>query len=466
MKYLFDEVGSLDKKCYEQFYLTEDILMEHAAQGIADFIYKKFKINQSILIVSGSGNNGADGIALARILQEDFNIYLYIASEPKNDLAKLQLKRAKAVGVNIINNLTKTDIIVDSLFGTGLNKPLNEKSKKIIKELNSYDAIKIACDIPSGLEASGYVQDISFKADFTLTMGALKKSLFSDSAKNIVGKIKVINLGVSKKLYENKSNWQLLQKSDLKPPFRDKPNTHKGSFGHLNVLAGEKLGAGVLASLAAFRYGTSLVTLIHQNDNINIPYHIMHDYTLSKNATAIASGMGLGIHFQDDTLKKFLIDSKIPKVIDADLFYHPLIIKILKQKNIVLTPHPKEFVQLLKQIDLADIDIKTLQDNRFYYVELFAKKYPDIVLLLKGANMIISYKNQFYINPLGSNKLSKGGSGDILSGLIGSLLAQGYLAKDAAIQGSLALSVASNGYKKNNYAMTPNDIIKKLQTIY
>lgn len=452
MQKLFDEVNSLDKRCYEKFLLSEDLLMEHAASNMALYISEKYSSFESILIVCGSGNNGADGIALARLLHTKFDVKLYLASTPKSSMAQLQLQRAKTLDIKIVNELFNADIIVDCLFGTGLNKPLDEKSINLLNTLNSYNSFKIACDIPSG---------IAFEADITITMGALKTSLFSDMAKDYVGKILVANLGVQREIYEIDSNKFLLDESDMKLPIRNKKNAHKGTYGHLNVVAGCKKGAGIIAANAAFGFGAGLVSVVC-HENLDLPYHIMQTHFISENCTAIAIGMGLG-KYETDEIRKIL-NKKVPKIIDADLFYDKLICEVLEQ-DVVLTPHPKEFVSLLKLCDIADISVEELQNNRFLYVEKFCKKYPNVVLLLKGANVIISSNEKLYVNSFGSVVLSKGGSGDVLSGLIGSLLAQGYQSLDATITASLAHAIASKNYSKNNYSLTPLDLIEEIKKL-
>lgn len=458
MQKLFDEVNSLDKRCYEKFLLSEDLLMEHAASNMALYISQNHPTSKSILIVCGSGNNGADGIALARLLHTKFDVNLYLTTTPKSSMAQLQLQRAKTLDIKIVNELFEADIIVDCLFGTGLNKPLDDKSINLLNTLNSYNSFKIACDIPSGINNLGQIQNVAFEADITITMGALKTSLFSDVAKDYVGEIIVADLGVQRQIYEIDSNKFLLDESDMKLPFRNKKNSHKGTYGHLNVVAGCKKGAGIIASNAAFNFGSGLVSIVC-HENLDLPYHIMQTHFISENCTAIAIGMGLG-KYETDEIRKIL-NKKVPKVIDADLFYDKLICEVLEQ-NIVLTPHPKEFVSLLKLCDIADISVEELQNNRFLYVKEFCKKYPNVVLLLKGANVIISSNEKLYVNSYGSAVLSKGGSGDVLSGLIGSLLAQGYNSLDAAINASLAHAMAARNYPKNNYSLTPSDLVEEI----
>lgn len=463
MQNIFDEVGSLDKRCYDELFLNEDILMEHAADGMADFIRQNFGDSKSVLISCGPGNNGADGIALARLLQGKFEVFLHLFESPKSPMAKLQHNRAKALHVNIVDEIYPCDIVVDALYGSGLARSLDEKTSLHVKALNSLDGIKIACDVPTGLHVNGECEENSFCTDFTLTMGALKKSLYSDAAKDITGVIKVLDLGLNRKLYERPSKTKLLDFADMKLPYRTVQNSHKGSFGHLAVVSGEKLGASVLCASAALRFGTALVTLL-SNENLSIPTELMLSHQLPKNATALALGMGLGVEFSQEELSSFL-EPSCPLLLDADIFYHPLITELLKRQNIVLTPHPKEFIQLLHVSGVADISMEELQKNRFDYAELFAQKYPNSVLVLKGANVLIAQGEKIFVNPHGTNVLAKGGSGDVLAGLIAALLAQGYTPLDAAISGSLAHTKLALNFEGANFALTPNDLINGIRSL-
>ncbi|MEA3229169.1 MAG: NAD(P)H-hydrate dehydratase [Campylobacterota bacterium] len=458
MQKLFNEVGSLDKRCYEIFNLSEDILMEHAANGIANYIKESFRKNSKIIIACGSGNNGADGITLARLLHIDYDVSIFFAKEPSSDMAILQTIRSRAIGVKELLELTTCDIVVDAVMGTGFKGDFDKSLTQIMQKLNLLYASKIACDVPSGLKQTGECVSDTFKADITLTMGALKKSLFLDEAKEFVGVIKVIDLGLPREVYENSSNWNLLDLEDLKLPYRTKKSSHKGTFGHLALASGEKLGASVLSAESALRFGTGLVTLVGFKES-QIPHTIMSSHRLPSNTTALALGMGLGSEFSDTELLE-LLDNKLPLIADADIFYMPIIKEILKRDNVVITPHPKEFVALLKMLNLADIDIQTLQKNRFKYAELFSNSFANITLLLKGANVIIAQNNQFFINPHGISALAKGGSGDVLSGLIGALLAQNYTALDSAINASLAHTKLAQNYKGADFSLTPNDLIE------
>ncbi len=464
MKRVFKEVSTLDRKCYEKFDLSEDLLMEHAAEAIKRVV-ERFDKDKKVLIVSGPGNNGADGITLARLLQKDYEVKLLLPYGAKSKMAKLQLQRAKKVEVQEVDKVEDADIVVDAVFGSGMNRELDDKSVKIIEELNSLDACKIACDIPTGIDINGNISKNAFNADITVTMGALKEALFSDFAKDRVGEIEIADLGVSSKLYEDESDVFLLEKSDLKLPFREKKSSHKGDFGHLGVVCGRKHGAGIIASKAAFVFGAGLVTII-SNDSLEVPYEIMHSSTLPKRCNGVCIGMGLGYQYDDELLHDFVINHPHPVVIDADIFYHEFIVEILqKKRNIILTPHPKEFSSLLKLTCIADLGVDEIQKRRFELVREFCSKFKDVVLLLKGSNTLIGQNEKIFINPHGTNALSKGGSGDVLSGMIGSLSVQGYSTLQAAINGSLAHALSAKSYAKNNYSLTPFDIIEGLKCL-
>lgn len=164
------------------------------------------------MIVCGPGNNGADGLVAARMLDEDYKIKVFLLEEPKSAIAKLQYERVKALHVKEVKSVCKADCIVDCLFGSGLSRELDNKTVKLLEELNRQKALKIACDIPTGINEEGKILQNAFKADVTVSMGALKIALLSDRAKEFTGKIKVANLGLNSKLYKSKTDVYLLEK--------------------------------------------------------------------------------------------------------------------------------------------------------------------------------------------------------------------------------------------------------------
>lgn len=408
MQNLYLDVSHLDQRSVTKFALSEEVMMEHAAMAMAHLIRSRFALDSSVLIVCGSGNNGADGLALARLLRGEYRVSVHIPFGASSPLAHLQRERVETLGVKHSSLEGKYDVIVDALFGSGLNRPLGPTAIEVLVSMNRMSGFKIACDVPSGLYADGTFDEPIFHTDVTLAMGSLKRGLFSDAAKEIVGEIKVSELGINRRYYETPSSWQLLEETDLSLPYRVHTSTNKGSYGYLAVICGEKIGASVIAGSAALRFGTGLVSLI-SNENVTIPYELMQSHSLPSTATAIALGMGLGVEFCDDELSS-LLDNTLPLVLDADIFYHPMFGKLLKRENIVLTPHPMEFTQILRVCGIADIDVTALQNSRFTYVEQFCAAYPNAVLVLKGSNVIIAQGEQFFINPLGTVALAKGGA--------------------------------------------------------
>lgn len=463
MQNLYTEVSSLDQRCVSKFALSEEVMMEHAASAMEHIIRERFAAGRTILIVCGSGNNGADGLALARLLEGDYPVTVHLPFGAGSPLCRIQYERLEKLGTKHSDIHGEYDVVVDALFGSGLSRPLGPTAIEVLDKVNALKGEKIACDLPSGLYADGTLDPHIFRADITVTMGGLKRALFSDAAKEVAGEIVVANLGVHRSRYETLSPWQMLEQSDLSLPTRSRISAHKGTYGHLAVVCGEKIGASVIAASAALRFGTGLVSVI-SNENVTIPYELMQSHSLPPTATAIALGMGLGSEFCDDELAQ-LLDNAHPLVLDADIFAHPMFPKLLERSSIVLTPHPKEFTQILGACGIADIDVHTLQNDRFAYAEQFCSAYPNAVLVLKGSNVIIGAKERFYINPHGTIALAKGGSGDVLSGLIGALLAQGYTPLDAAVQGSLAHTFAAQQSDKNNYALTPFDLIERICTL-
>lgn len=465
MQPLYQSCYEMDNRCYDEYALSEDVLMEHAANGMANYIKAHFQEGSSVLIVCGAGNNGADGIALARLLQGFYKVKLYLPFGVRSVMAEVQLERVQSLDIVFVEDVEEADVIVDAIFGAGLSRELDEKTRKLIVKLETLKGFKIACDVPTGIDVDGNPLPMALFVDVTLTMGALKKALFTDMAKDYVGEVICVDLGLHHDKYTQgfRTNVMLLEEHDIKLPSRNwSKTTHKGSFGHLAVMVGEKEGAGVMSALAALRFGAGLVTVVGEVET-PLPLALMKSSELPSNTTAIALGMGFGQNFDEDSMDEVL-NSEAPLLLDADIFSSELILELLEQsdREIVLTPHPKEFVALWNMTIDSPLNIAILQANRLQKVEEFCSVYPHVTLLLKGANTIVAQDNQLFINPLGSSKLSKGGSGDVLSGIIAGLLVQGWKALDAAIHGSLALTLAAQNYQGSSYAMLPTDLIEAL----
>ena len=454
---LYEEVNSLDSRCRTKYKIPEILMMEHAALALSGAITSKTPKGESVLIVCGPGNNGADGLACARQLMDDYEVMVYLPLGAKSSLAKEQLAMVESLHVKIINKLENAYTIVDALFGSGV-RALDEKMSTLVEELNKMQALKIACDLPTGLGHGGVV----FCADITVTMGALKVGLFEEDLKEYVGEIIVGDLGIPRSYYEIPSNINLLDRGDLHLPYRKKAQVHKGSFGHLLVLGGEKRGASLLSCEAAFSFGAGLVSLWGEGE---VPPHIMQTDKMPSNTSAIAAGMGLGNAWSEQDLKKILIENTHPLVLDADICALDLVKECVNlEKPIVITPHPKEFASLWFTCKGQKIGVEDIQKERIKLAKEFSLQ-TQAVLILKGAHTIIAQRGEVFISPYSAPSLAKGGSGDVLAGMVGALLAQGYSAKEAAISSVLAHVLAAKSLQCNSYALTPQALIEGVKCL-
>ncbi len=461
---VYEKVDALDKKALEEWLLSEDILMENAAMALERAVLQNASLGAKVIILCGSGDNGGDGYALARRLVGRFRVLVFEMKLAKSPMCQLQKERAKKVGVVIKawgekNEDLECDVLIDCVVGSAFKGGLEPFLD--FESLSQKACFKIACDIPSGIDSKGRVDKRAFKADTTISMGAIKSCLLSDRAKDYVGELKVGHLGVFNQIYEIPTNTFLLEKSDLKLPLRDRKNAHKGDYGHAHVLLGKHSGAGLLSALSALSFGSGVVSVQALECEItsnNKPLELVFCENFPKKLSAFALGMGLENIPKD--FKKWL--GLAPCVLDAGVFYHKEVLQAL-EKEVILTPHPKEFLSLLKSVGI-NISMLELLDNKLEIARDFSQKYPKVVLLLKGANTLIAHQGRIFINNLGSVALAKAGSGDVLAGLIVSLLSQNYTPLDAAINASLVHALAGLEFK-NNYALTPLDLIEKIKRL-
>ena len=369
MQNIFLDTRKNDQSARELYGLTEDIMMENAASAVSAAVLRRLSQDKSpclarpaVLVLAGSGNNGADGYAVARqLMSNPIAVAACSVGEANSAMCKEQLSRAKKIGVRIIapeeldayleESSIDLKVIVDCIYGSGFRGTLPAVARAVILSVNdNADAYKIACDVPTGLDQWGRCGTV-FHADETVTMGALKLALFSDKAKDECGTISVCNLGISRDNFERAGTCTparsgnpagnaapgptagsvpgvqpvpaqeaasyagisapagdpvpdacLLEESDMELPYRRKQNVHKGKFGHVAVCSGQKAGASVLAAKAALSFGAGLVTLVSQEESFPsfpVPYSLMTSRSVPEGTTAIALGMGLGRRSQD-----------------------------------------------------------------------------------------------------------------------------------------------------------------------
>lgn len=454
MKAVVKNAKALDERALN-LGLDELILMENAGQKLAQIakkaLRKKGIKRGRILILLGQGNNAADGLVAARHLK---NALCFIVDKnlKKSTLFKKQEQIALNLGVNFLNkepNFQSFDCIIDCIFGSGLNKDINEDLKCLLNKVNKSRALKIACDIPTAL---GF--EICFKANITVTMGVIKECLLEDYAKASVGKIKRVNLGLSENKYTQNPTSFLLEKKDLKLIKRAK-NSNKGDFGHGFIVG--SASAGSLAALAALNFGIGLVSLVGEKPFSPL---IMHKQKLDESATAVALGMGL----KDLSILDEVLLAKMPVILDANCFQSTKIKPFLHRENVILTPHPKEFARLWQIAFNEALSVEQIQQKRYFYVDKFIQHF-NCVLVLKGANTIIAQKEQKFIVTLGNEALAKGGSGDALAGMILALLCAQFSPLKAATNAVLAHALAAKVYKFNPNSFDALKLIKALRCL-
>ena len=252
-----------------------------------------------MIVFCGRGNNGGDGYALSRrIFGKVKNVLVVSFGEPATEEAALQKKMCLSVGVRITGaeewsgivqdslNLSSFDVIVDCIFGTGFHGVLPQDAKSALEWANVQPAVRVACDVPSGM---------CFAADKTVTMGALKKILYEDRSKDFVGEIVTAGLGISSEIFESCAapDAYIIEENDVKLPLRTKKSVHKGDFGHVCVVLGEKAGAGIIAGTAALRFGAGFATVL-QNEfsarNFALSPELMVSASFPEKTTAVLHG--------------------------------------------------------------------------------------------------------------------------------------------------------------------------------
>lgn len=361
MKTITDDIKTLEQNAINKG-LDELILMENAGLNLAKLIKKEakkirkqYKIKKvKILFLLGGGNNAADGLVALRNLK---HAKAYKLGFKENEIFKKQEQILKNFGFKFAKKepkFKKFHIIVDCILGTGTNREVDEKTKEILEKVNQSKALKIACDIPTNL---GFTP--CFKADITQCMGALKEILLEDFAKEFVGKIKLANLGINAKKFSLDSKAFLLEEKDLKTIERN-TSSNKGNFGHIYIIA--SASAGTLAGLGALNFGSGLVSLVAKKSFSPL---LMLKEKIENNASAIALGMGLE---NLDILKDEILQN-IPLVLDANCFLSEAMLWYLSRKDVVITPHPKEFIRLYKMCFDEDLSIEDLQRNRFFMLK-------------------------------------------------------------------------------------------------
>lgn len=461
-------------------------LMERAANACVKWIVTKYSIKNNFVIVCGNGNNGGDGLAISRLLLErGFNVRTYLFNSSTN-FSELYLQNKSNLlqtkGQQVIElgeDFTKMEVnsqsvIVDAIFGSGLNRELSVAAQMLIEFINQFPNDVIAIDLPSGLHSEPIKEAgtvICVNATYTLTFHAPKLTFLFQEYGEPVGEFVVLDIGIDKGFVNQvKSNYFLITADDIELIGKKRPSFgNKGTFGHALIRAGSpsKLGAAILAIHAALRSGVGLVTAAlpevgRQALNSSLPeaMYFGEEFQLNSNFSKFSAiGIGPGIGTDKDVaaeVKLLIQNYPRPIVFDADA------ITILAENktwlvfvtpNSIFTPHFKEFDRLCGRADNAN--------HRLELAMEFCKKY-NVYLVLKGKySCIVCPDGTYYFNSTGNSGMAKGGSGDVLTGLLTGILAQGYSSKAACIM-AVYLHGMAGDYAAGHFsesAMKAGDII-------
>jgi ADP-dependent NAD(P)H-hydrate dehydratase / NAD(P)H-hydrate epimerase len=476
------EMRRIDHKTIEEIGIPGAVLMENAGIRIFKALLSAFPFpeTEKIVIVAGKGNNGGDGLVVARHLWNRGARPVVLLAAAKDEIrgdAALNLKIALNAGIKIKEvasagawkrekrALAGATVIVDALFGTGLVRPLEGFYAAVVKDINASDAFKLAVDIPSGLSSdSAVLIGPCVHADMTVTLAAPKIAHVFSPAVECVGDLVIAPIGIPPLLFDDPElKLEMTDPGDVLPFFPGRlKEAHKGSYGHVLVIAGSlgKTGAAILAGRAALKMGAGLVTVATPSGCLPLVARGMAELMteplaetpektiaaeavpraleLLKGKTALVLGPGISTRPRTAAFVKNLLPQvRIPMVIDADglniVATDPTILNSLKAKA-VLTPHPGEFGRL------AGLTTREVLADRVGLARAFARRHG-VYLVLKGHRTLTAGPDGMVtVNPTGNPGMATGGSGDVLSGMIAAQIAQ-----EKQVRGSVVSAVFAHG---------------------
>jgi ADP-dependent NAD(P)H-hydrate dehydratase / NAD(P)H-hydrate epimerase len=474
------QMQAIDQKAIDSFGIPGITLMENAGVGVVRELQERFAdlSRKKIFIFCGKGNNGGDGFVIARHLfnlGSEVRVLLVGKLSGLKGGAEINANSVRSIGVQVDevdsynlnlhdHKLRHCDIIIDAVFGTGLNKPVTGFVEKVIGKINQSESngkFVVSVDINSGVDSdSGELMGPHVKSDLTIALAHWKQSHFLHPAAGVMGELRLIDIGIPLKACEDqKIQVHQPEDKDIKSYFHKRdPNSHKGNYGHVLVLAGSrgKGGAAGLTALAVLRAGAGLCTLalpdscqktfeVHPMEVMTVPLPETARGTLSVKAkeyildllegkSVVAIGPGISTDAETVALIGELLPLiKSPLVLDADalnvISQHKSWLKYLPPET-VLTPHPKEMSRL------TGVSTKEIQKNRIATTSKFSNEHS-LNLVLKGFPSLVGLDDgSVFINPTGNAGMATGGSGDVLTGIIAGLLAQGLSASQASIAGT------------------------------
>lgn len=500
-----EQMRKIDQTAIKEYGVPSILLMEHAAYGVFKSIQEMENV-QKIVILCGPGNNGGDGFALARQLftwsKYKIKIFMLASEEKLTEDGKIYYNINRRIGntiwhvsdenkTEIFKQLLEADLIVDALFGTGLTRAVSGIYKEVIACANKAECRKVAVDIPSGIDGStGKIRGIAFRADTTITFAAPKLGLCQYPALDYIGELVVIDIGIpSAIIEETKTPYYTLELQELRQLLGKRPTrSNKGTYGKVLIIGGQRgmSGAVTLAAKAALKVGAGIVKAavpecIHNimeeklTEVMTVPLKD-HDGHFAKEAAGeiktllpkydvVVIGPGMGRSRENIELIIEVLKSEKPCILDADaLYFLAELIDIAKIRRapIIITPHPGEMSRIVGK------SIEEILENPLEMARCFATQ-NNIITVLKIERIVIAgISGDIYINRKGNPGMAKGGSGDLLTGVIAGLLGQGLEPIQAAGLGSYIHAYAGDlaRDKKTEYSFLPMDLYEELDSVF
>ncbi len=459
MRYLPDGkwMQKADAHTIQDIGIPSVVLMEHAAEKTVEAMEQEAIDCSRILVVCGSGNNGGDGFAAARLFARKGKAVTVLFAGKEASLTpecRIQKRIVENMGIPVISSVPEESysVVVDALFGVGLSREISGAYAELVEKLNTLPCAKVAVDIPSGIcAATGKMLGSAFRADLTVSFQCEKLGTVLFPGREYAGKVITAEIGIDTSFYEDITEiGYTLEKSDLpkRLPVR-KADSHKGTYGKVLMITGSKgmAGAAYLSAKAAYSCGAGLVQIYTEESNRAILQQLLPEAIISvygqyepenlksllKWADVVCIGCGLGQNrVSESLLKGTLRGSEVPCVVDADginLLACHLELLAEAQIPLVLTPHMKEMSGLM------GCSVAELRESRLRYIDAFTEKYPAVCALKDSRTIVAQRGKHHFINTAGNQGMAKAGSGDVLAGVVTGLLAGGLQDYDSTVLG-------------------------------
>lgn len=498
-----EEMRRMDEEAIATYHIPGILLMEHAAMAVLEYMRESVRKQDAIVLLCGPGNNGGDGFALARLLVEDgyerVRIHCSVAIERMSEDEAVYANIAMAYGLDIVTSqnmadikelLQGADVVVDALFGTGLSRNITGFYAELISYLNQLDTHVISIDIASGVHGdSGRIMNCAVQSDVTITFACLKQGQLLYPGSACCGKILVKPITIPQKAKAKRSYPIDLLDKTLVSSFLPKrsAHSHKGSYGKVLMIGGSHKmhGAITLAAKAALHSGLGTLTLCvpesirtilsmkmegcmllptpQSNGSFAMEaVDILRENLAHYDVVSIGNGMGRGK--VSEALVRCVLESDRPCILDADALYEAGKMRELLAREAVtiVTPHPKEMSYL------CGLCVEDIMKDPLQCAKTFVEAYPHVVLVFKDMHTIVCDSKQMYMNTAGNHALAKGGSGDVLCGILTGLFAQGKQPLPACAAAVYVHACAADLLMetKDAYSIQPGDVADVLSDVY